>query len=164
MRSALHLLRWAAIALALAWSIGPIVLVVASSFTGARDIFATPPSLFFTPTLDSYRELWANHPAFFRGLWSSLLVTAGATVVTLAAACAAGYVYARHHGHGRIGAGIKPGDADDGIGFIDGAIRGDPQIVFGHPIAIAERGFALVAAAGIDAGEFDHTVVTFSVW
>lgn len=98
MRSALHLLRWAAIALALAWSIGPIVLVVASSFKEARDIFATPPSLFFTPTLDSYRELWANHPAFFRGLWSSLLVTAGATVVTLAAACAAGYVYARHHG------------------------------------------------------------------
>jgi multiple sugar transport system permease protein len=98
MRSALHLLRWAAIALALLWSIGPIALVVASSFKEARDIFATPPSLLFTPTLDSYRELWANHPAFFRGLWSSLIVTAGATLVTLAAACAAGYVYARHHG------------------------------------------------------------------
>jgi multiple sugar transport system permease protein len=98
MRSALHLLRWAAIALALLWSIGPIALVVASSFKEARDIFATPPSLLVTPTLDSYRELWANHPAFFRGLWSSLIVTAGATLVTLAAACAAGYVYARHHG------------------------------------------------------------------
>ncbi len=98
MRSALRLLRWLAVGLAVLWSVGPIVLVVASSFKEARDIFATPPSLFFTPTLDSYRELWANHPAFFRGLWSSLLVTAGATVVTLACACAAGYVYARHHG------------------------------------------------------------------
>ena len=29
---------------------------------------------------------------------AALLVTAGATLVTLAASCAAGYVYARHHG------------------------------------------------------------------
>lgn len=98
MRSILPLLRWVGVALAVLWSVGPIVLIVASSFKEARDIFATPPSLFFTPTLDSYRALWDGHPAFFRGLWSSLLVTAGATLVTLVASCAAGYVYARHHG------------------------------------------------------------------
>ena len=95
MRKALRLLL---IALALAWSVGPILLVVASSFKEARDIFATPPSLFFTPTLDNYATLWANHPVFFRGLWSSLIVTIGATMLTLAVSCTAGYVYARHQG------------------------------------------------------------------
>ena len=95
---AMNALRYCAIALALIWSIGPILLIVASSFKEARDIFATPPSLIFVPTLDNYRALWAEHPAFFRGLWSSLLVTAGATVVTLTVSCAAGYVFARHHG------------------------------------------------------------------
>ena len=92
------ILRWAAILLALVWSIGPIVLVVASSFKEARDIFSTPPSLLFAPTLDNYRALWAEHPIFFRGLLSSLVVTAGATLLTLAVSCTAGYVYARHHG------------------------------------------------------------------
>lgn len=91
-------LRWTAILLALAWSVGPILLVVTASFKEPREIFATPPSLFFAPTLDNYRALWDGHPAFFRGLWSSLIVTAGATIVTLVASCAAGYVYARHHG------------------------------------------------------------------
>jgi multiple sugar transport system permease protein len=77
-----RLLRLALIALALIWSVGPILLVVASSFKQARDIFATPPRLFFIPTLDNYAALWAGQPVFFRGLLSSLLVTAGATVLT----------------------------------------------------------------------------------
>ena len=66
-----NILRWAAILLALVWSIGPIVLVVASSFKEARDIFSTPPSLIFTPTLDNYRALWDEHPIFFRALASA---------------------------------------------------------------------------------------------
>jgi multiple sugar transport system permease protein len=86
------------VGLALAWSIFPIVLVVASSFTQPRDIFSTPPSLTFVPTLDNYRTLWAGHPMFFQGLLSSLIVTVGTTVLTLAVSCMAGYVYARHQG------------------------------------------------------------------
>ncbi len=91
-------LRWAGVALALLWSLGPILLVVGSSFKQARDIFATPPSLWFAPTLDNYRALWAGQPAFFHGLASSLVITIGATLLTLVVSCSAGYVYARHQG------------------------------------------------------------------
>ena len=92
------MLRGVLVALALAWSIGPILLVVASSFKEAKEIFATPPTLFFAPTLDNYRALWDAHPMFFRGLLSSFVVTLGATAVTLVVSCMAGYVYARHRG------------------------------------------------------------------
>lgn len=91
-------LRLLLIGLALVWSVFPILLVVTSSFKEARDIFAQPPQLLFSPTLDNYRALIADQPAFFRGLVSSLIVTIGATLVTVAVSCAAGYVYARHHG------------------------------------------------------------------
>ncbi len=90
--------RLGLIGLALVWSVFPILLVVTSSFKEARDIFAQPPQFLFSPTLDNYRTLLAEQPAFFRGLVSSLLVTIGATIVTVAVSCAAGYVYARHHG------------------------------------------------------------------
>jgi multiple sugar transport system permease protein len=90
--------RGLTVLLALVWSVGPIFLVVASSFKAPRDIWATPPSLIFPPTLDNYRVLWAEQPLFFKGLWSSMLVTAGATGLTLLAACSAGYVFARFGG------------------------------------------------------------------
>src|SRR3546814_10951778 len=45
---------------------------------------------------------------------------------------------------------MQPGQADGGIGLVDGAIGLDPQVMLGHPLAITQRGPALVAAAGID--------------
>ena len=93
----LTLLRYFLVALALAWSIIPIALVVLASFKEAKEIFATPPSLLFTPTLDNYRALWAARPDFPRVLFSSLIITTAATGLTVAVSAAAGYVYARHH-------------------------------------------------------------------
>ena len=90
------LVRGALIALALAWSGIPILLVVLSSFKEASEIFAVPPTLLFRPTLDNYAVLWRERPEFFRALSSSLIVTLGTTVLTLAAATLAGYVYARY--------------------------------------------------------------------
>jgi multiple sugar transport system permease protein len=90
-----RLLRGALVALALVWSGVPILLVVLSSFKEPSEIFAVPPSLLFAPTLDNYAVLWRERPEFFRALASSLAVTLGTTILTLAAATLAGYVYAR---------------------------------------------------------------------
>ena len=89
-------LRWALIALALAWSAIPILLVVLSSFKEAKQIFEVPPTLIFRPTFENYEALWATRPEFFRALGSSAIVTLGAVLVTICASTLAGYVYARH--------------------------------------------------------------------
>jgi multiple sugar transport system permease protein len=90
--------RLCAAALAVLWSVFPIVLVVMSSFRPQRDIFRIPPSFIFTPTFDNYARLLAEWPAFLPDMLNSLIITAGATVMTVLFATAAGYVYARHAG------------------------------------------------------------------
>ncbi len=52
--------------------------------------------------------------------------------------------------------GMEAGDADSGVGFVDGAVGGDAQRMLRHPRTVAERGLALVAAAGIDPGQPHH--------
>ena len=83
------------VALALAWSGLPILLVVLSSFKEAKQIFEVPPSLIFVPTLDNYAILWREKPEFLRALGNSLAIAIGTLAVTLAASTLAGYVYAR---------------------------------------------------------------------
>jgi multiple sugar transport system permease protein len=91
-------LRLGLAALAVAWSVFPIAMVVLASFKPPRDIFAIPPKLVFAPTFENYAKLWETWPAFFGNLANSLIVTAGATLATVAFATAAGYVYSRHRG------------------------------------------------------------------
>lgn len=93
-----RILRLALVALAVVWAGFPILLIVASSFKPGRDIFATPPSLIFTPTLENYLRLWQVWPEFFANMRNSLIVTIGATLLTVICATAAGYVYARFRG------------------------------------------------------------------
>jgi len=88
--------RLALIALAIVWSGFPILLVVVSSLKPGREIFATPPSLIFTPTLEHYAKLWQVWPDFFGNMTNSLIVTLGASLLCVACASSAGYVYARH--------------------------------------------------------------------
>lgn len=88
------------IALVVLWSLAPIALVVSASFKPARIIFDIPPQWLFTPTLDNYQQLWREWPEFFRCLKNSLIVTIGATLLTLLAASLAGYVYARGQSRG----------------------------------------------------------------
>lgn len=82
--------------LAVAWSIFPIAMVVLSSFKPQREIFAIPPGLVFAPTLENYGRLLAQWPAFFPNMLNSLVITAGATLLTVTCATLAGHVYARH--------------------------------------------------------------------
>ena len=51
---------------------------------------------------------------------------------------------------------LETGEADDGGSFVDIAVGGDARRIFGDAVAIAERGFALIAAAGVDFIKFDH--------
>ena len=79
--------------------------------------------------------------------------------------------------HGEIGADVEelvldPGerlahrlrhvagehDAEGGVELVDGAERTDPAVELGHPRAVAERGLALVAAAGVDPRQADGLV------
>ncbi len=90
-----------AIGLVLAWSLFPIGLLVVSSFKQDRDIFAIPPRLAFEPTLANYAALWERWGDFFAGLWNSLIITAGATVLSVGTSMLAGYAYSRYRGRSR---------------------------------------------------------------
>ena len=89
-------LRLLALALAVLWAAFPILLIVLSSFKPAREIFAVPPSLVFRPTLENYAALVERWPEFFDAVWNSLVITVGATVLTVVVTTLAGYAYARY--------------------------------------------------------------------
>jgi len=89
-------IRLALIALAVLWSGFPVFLVVLSSFKPPREIFAVPPAFIFTPTLQNYASLWEEWPSFFGNLLNSLIVTLGATILTIVVSTLAAYVYSRY--------------------------------------------------------------------
>src|SRR5579884_4314000 len=84
-----------AVGVILFWSLLPIACIAVSSFKPARDIFAVPPRLLFHPTFIHYVDLWAHWRGFFTGLLNSLIITAGATLLAVAASSAAGFAYSR---------------------------------------------------------------------
>lgn len=87
-------------ALAILWSCGPVYLIVASSFKEPSHIFEVPPSLVFHPILDNYRLLFTNWPQFVHGLINSLIITVGATLLTIVISSLAGYALARYSSKG----------------------------------------------------------------
>lgn len=89
------ILKIVAVTAVLAWSLAPILLIFMSSFKADRDIFAVPPRLGFSPTLDNYLALVTRWGDFFSGLLNSLIVTVGATVLAVLTSAMAGYAYSR---------------------------------------------------------------------
>jgi sorbitol/mannitol transport system permease protein len=72
---------------AIAWIVAlamffPIFWMVLASFKTEVDAVATPPKLFFTPTLQNYNDIFAteNYLAF---AWNSVAISVGATIITL---------------------------------------------------------------------------------
>lgn len=86
------------ILLAILWSAFPILLVLSSSFKRTGDIFAVPVKLVFEPSLENYVRLWRDWPMFFDGLLNSLIITTGATLLTIVASALAGWVLSRCNG------------------------------------------------------------------
>lgn len=90
-------LRIIVLGIGVIWSAFPIFMVVSSSFKTPVDIFAFPPKFIaFSPTLDNYSTLFRVWPQFVTGLWNSLVVTVGATVLTAIVSLMAGYAYSRY--------------------------------------------------------------------
>ena len=57
---------------------------------------------------------------------------------------------------------MEAGQADRGVGFVDGAERLDPQGLFRDPAAVAERGLAAIAAARVDPGQPHHAAISLA--
>jgi multiple sugar transport system permease protein len=91
-----RIVRYLGIALVLVWSVFPILLVVLASLKPAAEIFVFPPRVLFVPTFENYARLLVSWPEFFRALWSSLVITLGATLLTVTATLLSGFVYARY--------------------------------------------------------------------
>jgi multiple sugar transport system permease protein len=72
-----------------------MVWTLSSSLKKQVDIFAMPPLFIFEPTLSEYERVLFN-PEFTLALKNSILVSSGATLLTLAVSSLAGYALARY--------------------------------------------------------------------
>ena len=88
------LLRGLAISLILLVFIFPILAIVLISFQGKSDALSWPPKLFFWPTLENYLNIFSCYP-FADYLRNSVVVTAGATFLSLLLGLPAAYALVR---------------------------------------------------------------------
>lgn len=72
----------------------PVFWMVLSSFKDQRDIFTTPPKLFFSPTVANYVD-YMQRADVWRRLVNTVIVATGAGVVSIIAGAMAGYALAR---------------------------------------------------------------------
>lgn len=72
----------------------PVFWMVLSSFKDQRDIFTMPPTLFFTPTLETYFS-YMQRADINRRLINTIIVATGAGLLSIAAGAMAGYALAR---------------------------------------------------------------------
>ena len=86
---------WLAAGLLLAVWAFPVLWGLLTSFKTERDVLAYPPSLVFEPTLDNYREVIFGNSSILPNLWSSVVVSSSATVLTMLFAVPAAYALAR---------------------------------------------------------------------
>ncbi len=87
--------RWIPI---LAWVIAilvffPIFWMALTSFKTETEAISTPPSLFFTPTLENYNDVF-ERSNYARFVWNSIAVSFGSTLLALAFAIPAAYAMA----------------------------------------------------------------------
>ncbi len=94
------------VGVAVVWSIFPIVYAVSSSFKPQESIFAYPPRLFDSFTLESYVQLALEWGTFFRGLVNSVIILVGSVVVTLAFGLPSGYAFSRNRTRTTVAAGL----------------------------------------------------------
>ena len=86
---------WIAASLLLAIWAFPVLWGLLTSFKTERDVLAYPPVVFFEPTLDNYRAVLTGGQSILPNLWSSTILSASATVLTMLFAVPAAYALAR---------------------------------------------------------------------
>jgi multiple sugar transport system permease protein len=105
----------------------PVLWMVLTSFKDQRDIFTSPPTLFFTPTLETYIS-YMQRADISRRLINTIIVATGSGLLSIAAGAMAGYALARIRlrGAGTIGALIL-------------LSRGVPPIALAVPMFLVAR-------------------------
>lgn len=110
----------------------PVFWMVLSSLKLPRDIFTTPPTLFFEPTLETYVS-YIQRADISRRMINTVIVAIGAGLLSVAAGTMAGYALARIR--------IK-GAATFGVLIL--MSRGVPPIALAVPMFIVARKFGLL--------------------
>ena len=105
----------------------PVFWMVLSSFKEQRDIFTVPPTLFFTPTLETYIS-YMQRADISRRLINTVIVATGSGLLSIVAGAMAGYALAR----------IKLRGAGT-IGVIILLSRGVPPIALAVPMFLVAR-------------------------
>jgi multiple sugar transport system permease protein len=73
----------------------PVIWGLLTSFKAERDVLAYPPVWLFKPTLENYREVLFGASSILPNLWSSMVVSAATTLLTMLFAVPAAYALAR---------------------------------------------------------------------
>lgn len=126
-----HYLRVSSGVLACVIFLFPILWMVVTSFKDQRDIFTSPPVLFFTPTIEHY-VTYLQRPDIQRRLINTVIVALGSAVLSIIAGSMAGYALARIR---LRGAGL--------IGVIILMSRGVPPIALAVPMFLVARNLGL---------------------
>jgi ABC-type glycerol-3-phosphate transport system permease component len=84
----------------------PVLWALLTSFKSERDVLAYPPVFLFEPTLAHYREVLFGASSILPNLWSSVVVSSSATLLTMLLALPAGYAIARLRYPGKRGSGF----------------------------------------------------------
>ncbi len=94
LRHLLHRLRIAGSIAACAVFLFPVFWMALTSFKQQRDVFTSPPKLFFTPTIETYTTYlrFADVPG---RMLNTVIVAVGAGLVSIIAGSMAGYALAR---------------------------------------------------------------------
>lgn len=84
----------------------PVLWALLTSFKTERDVLAYPPTFVFAPTLANYREVLFGASTILPNLWSSLVVSVWATLLTILFAVPAAYALARLRYPGKRASGF----------------------------------------------------------
>ena len=84
----------------------PVLWTLLTSFKSERDVLAYPPVFLFEPTLAHYREVLFGASSILPNLWSSVVVSSSATLLTMLLALPAGYAIARLRYPGKRASGF----------------------------------------------------------
>jgi ABC-type glycerol-3-phosphate transport system permease component len=84
----------------------PVLWALLTSFKTERDVLAYPPVVVFAPTLANYREVLFGSSTILANLWSSVVVSTSATLLTMLFAVPAAYALARLRYPGKRASGF----------------------------------------------------------
>ena len=71
----------------------PFIWILIMSFKPTEDMFAWPPKLFFSPTIEHYIGLWSGD--FPKSFWNSLVTSVGSTIAAILLGVPGAYALSR---------------------------------------------------------------------